>query len=129
MSHLRLFIAVAILGWIVTRVAADEPKPSPKPSLPPGTPAEQVKALIGKYDAAFADFRQRYKAAKSDAERDKLMDAYPDREAYAAVLLEVAEKHPNDPAAFDALVWAVAHARAIHTDPVFTKARDALVRD
>lgn len=117
------------VAWFVSAAAADEPKPPPKPTPPPGTPAEQVKALVGQFDAAYAEFRKRYKAAKSDEEKEKLMEAYPDGEAYAAVLLEVAEKHPKDPAAFDALLWAVQHARRLHTDPVFAKARDALARD
>ena len=129
MSHPRLFLAAAILGSAVATAAADEPKPPPRPTPPPGTPAEQVKALIGRYDAAFADFLKQYKAAKSDEDKEKLMGSYPDREAYAAVLLEIAEKDPKDPAAFDALLWAASHARAAPTDPVFVKARDALARD
>jgi HEAT repeat protein len=109
-------------------VAAD-PQPPPKPAMPPGTPAEQVKTLIGQYDAASADFRKRYEAAKSDEEREKVFEWYPDNEAYAAVVLSVAEQHPKDPAAFDALLWAVKHARQFHADPVFIKARDTLARD
>jgi hypothetical protein len=125
----KLSSAAVIIGAIVS-VAADEPEASRKPTLPPGTPAEQVKALISQYAAAAADFRKRYKAAKSDEEKEKVVESsYPDRERYAAILLEMAQKHPKDPAAFDALLWAVGHARPFYADPVFAKARDALARD
>jgi hypothetical protein len=89
-------------AWLV----AADPAPPPKPPMPPGTPAEQVKTLIGQYDAAMAEFRKRYEAAKSDEEQEKLWVLRPDADDYAELLVQIAEKNPKDPTAFDALVWA-----------------------
>jgi hypothetical protein len=110
---------------------ADAPKPPPKPTLPPGTPAEQVKALIGQFDAAAAEFRKRFDAAKTDEEQEKLLVLFPDPNDYAALLAEVAEKHPNDPAAFDAWLWAVKNGRPLPggKEGAFAKAKRILARD
>jgi hypothetical protein len=111
--------------------SADAPKPPPKPTLPPGPPAEQVKALIGQFDAASAEFRKRYAAAKSDEEQEKLLVLFPDPNDYAALLAEVAERHPNDPAAFDAWLWVVKYGNKspLRKDSPYAKARAVLARD
>jgi len=84
-------------GWLAAAgiSPADEPKPPPKPTLPPGTPAEQVQALIRQYEAASGEFRKRFQAAKSDEEQHKVLVLFPDPDAYAALLVEIAEKHPR----------------------------------
>jgi hypothetical protein len=112
--------------------STDAPKPRPKPTLPEGTPAEQVKTLIQQYDEAAADFSQRYKTAVSEAEQEKLFEQYfPVPDDYAALLVRIAEKHPKDSAALDALLWAARHASRPRNQPdsPFARARKALVRD
>jgi hypothetical protein len=112
-------------------VVADAPQPPPKPTLPPGSPAEQVKALIGQWDGAYAEFLKRFQAAKSDEEQEKVMPLREDANDYAALLIQVAERHPKDPAAFDALIWIVTNGRpsSLGKDSPFAKAKITLARD
>jgi hypothetical protein len=110
----------------------DAPKPLPKPTLPQGTPAEQVKTLIRQYDEAAANFLKRYQTAESEAEQEKLFDLYfPVPDDYAILLVQVAEEHPKDPAAFDALLWAAGHSRPLpdKSELPFARASKVLVRD
>jgi hypothetical protein len=110
--------------------AADTPPP-PKPTLPPGKPAEQVKTLIGQWDAAYAEFLKRFQAAKSDDEQEKVMPLRHDANDYAELLIQVAEGNPKDPAAFDALIWIVTYGRpsSLGKDSPFAKAKTTLARD
>jgi hypothetical protein len=67
----------------------------------PATPAEQYQALLKECQAASQDIFSR---AKTDEERNKTLarvDQFPLR------FLELAEKHPKDPIALDALVQVV----------------------
>jgi hypothetical protein len=69
----------------------------------PATPAEQYKALRKEYDRASSSG-----VPLTDAERLKFVgQVYKHRNALAAKFLELAEKHPNDPVALDALIQAV----------------------
>jgi len=110
---------------------AQAPKPPPKPILPAGKPGEQVKALIKECDEAVAAFRKKFEAAKSDEEQEKLFELMPDREAYAALIVDVADRNPKDPAAFDGLIWAVRNSSRPpkRTDTPFARAKAALIRD
>jgi hypothetical protein len=97
-------------------------KGPPKPSVPKGTPAEQVKELIAQHEKAAAAFRKLYEAAKTEEEQEKLEALYPDERPYAELLLRIAEKYPREPAAVDGLIWAYRHGRS-------AKARAILIRD
>jgi hypothetical protein len=67
------------------------------------SPAEQYKMLRTEYDRASASG-----VALTDAERLKFVGrVYKQRNALAAKFLELAEQHPNDPIAVDALMHAV----------------------
>jgi hypothetical protein len=69
----------------------------------PATPAEQYKALRQEYDRASSSG-----APLTDAERLEFVGrVYRHRTALAARFLELAERHPNDPVALDALTQAV----------------------
>jgi hypothetical protein len=69
----------------------------------PPTPAEQFKALRKEYDRASSSG-----APLTDAERLKFVGrVYKHRNALAQKFLELAEKHPTDPVALDALMQAV----------------------
>lgn len=68
----------------------------------PPTPAEQFKAIRKEYDKPPGPF------PKSDAERLKWVhDIYRHHFTVAPKFLELAEKHPNDPIALEALTQAV----------------------
>jgi hypothetical protein len=107
------------------------PKPPPKPTLPAGKPGEQVKALIKECDDALAAFRKKFEAAKTNEDQEKLLELMPDREAYATLIVEVVEKNPKDPAAFDGLIWAVRNSSRPpnQTDTPFARAKAELVKN
>jgi thiol-disulfide isomerase/thioredoxin len=74
----------------------------------PPTPAEQFKALVQEYQTAQTVFYKAYKAAKSEAEADKIFkEKYPRPEKYAARFLELARKNPKANFAVDALTWVI----------------------
>jgi hypothetical protein len=110
---------------------ADTPKSPSKPTLPAGEPGAQIKALIKECDNALEEFRKKYDAAKSDEEQEKLIEQLPDREAYAALLVEIAEKNPKEPASFDALIWAIRNSSRPpnRSDTPYARAKAALVKD
>jgi hypothetical protein len=69
----------------------------------PGTPAEQYESLRKEYDRASSSG-----VPLTDAERLKFVgQVYKRRNALAQKFLKLAEEHPKDPVALDALVQAV----------------------
>jgi hypothetical protein len=69
----------------------------------PATPAEQYRTLRKEYDTASSSG-----VPLTDAERLKFIGrVYKHRNALAAKFLELAERHPDDPIALDALTQAV----------------------
>jgi hypothetical protein len=76
----------------------------------PATPAERYEALRREYDTTPGS-----DVPLTDEERLKFVGrAYKHRYAVAQKFLELAEKHPNDPIALDALIQAV---RQVNTTP------------
>ncbi len=72
------------------------------------TAQEQYKALLKEQSDAMRAFQQAYQKAKTDDERDKVFkEKYPKADKIAPRMLELAEKNPKDPVAFDALVWLI----------------------
>jgi hypothetical protein len=99
--------------------------------LPAGTPAEQVKWVTDRQKQLLETFIQKYKAAKTEAEKEKLEPDYPDPAAPAKLMLDIAGKHPEDPAAFDALLWVARNVPRPPNEPEspHAVARDTLMRD
>src|SRR5262245_26034427 len=74
----------------------------------PATPTDQYKALLKEYQEAQDVFSKAYVAVKTDEERKKLLAERAARlEKVALRFLEIAQKHPTDPIAVDALLWVV----------------------
>ena len=72
------------------------------------TPKQQYQAVLDEYQKAMQSFSQAYSKAKTQEERNKLFqEKYPDRGKYSERFLAIAEKHIDDPAGIDALVWAL----------------------
>ena len=72
----------------------------------PGSPSEQFLALTQEYQTAQAEFSRLYREAKTDADREKLRtEKMPDAKEFAPRIWGLAEKHPKEAAAVDALVW------------------------
>jgi hypothetical protein len=124
--HSLLCPALIAVGFLA---AADPPKPPPKPTMPSGTPAEQVSALIKDFFNRWEELSKASKAAKTEAEREKLTVMFPDSAQYAALLLKIAEDHPKDPAVIDGLEWITRYANGPENREAKTKARAILVRD
>jgi hypothetical protein len=100
-------------------------------TMPTGTPAERVKAITELQKQLQEAFFKRYKAA-NEAEKRRISETeYPEPDAPAKLLLEVAAEHAKDPAAFDALLWVARNTARPPNKPdvPFAKARDALMRD
>jgi hypothetical protein len=94
--------ALALLVLLPAVRALDEPKP-------PGTPAEQYKALAAEYTKGVNDFMKAVRGAKTNDERIKAMQLRPNPEKFAGRFMALAQKHPKDPAAAEALVWVVSN--------------------
>jgi hypothetical protein len=102
-------IAAGVLGLVLAGPAlwAED-----KPKGQAGTPAAQYQAMAKEFEDAQKAFMKNYQAAKTNEERQKLIqEKYPDPEKLAPRFMELAEKNPKDPAAVDALVWVVTHVR------------------
>ncbi|SRR5579883_95396 len=75
----------------------------------PATPAEQLEALKKEAETTRSEFYQAYQKAKTDKERQDLRDKNDKQiKARARRALELAQKHPKDPSAVDALSWIIA---------------------
>lgn len=108
--------------------SADAPPPGgatePAASKSPAAKSESYQQVVADYESAGQEFSNAYRAARDDAERQKLVnEKYPRPEPYADRMLAVAEKNPGDPAALDALVWIVTRARQ---GDAFRKALDVI---
>src|SRR5258708_1879678 len=107
-----------VLMWptlfcLATVAGAQEPA-EPKPSGDRAeSPAKQYQTIDAEYQKAQQDFSKAYREAKTDQERQQVQATqYPQPQKFAGRMLELAEKHPDDSAAVDALVWIVTRARA-----------------
>jgi len=99
----RIVRGLLILALAVPALAAAE-----QPKEKPAAPAEQYQALVKVYQDAMQTYSEAVGKAKTYEERMKVFDElYPKPEKLAPRFLELAEKYPQDPVAFDALTWIV----------------------
>jgi hypothetical protein len=103
MQHVVQGIALMLLcaSASLPRLARADAKQEPGQ-----TPARaKYKKLTEEFQRREQDFIKQYKAATTAEEKQKLLEQRPRVESYSPRLLELAEKYPNDPFAYDALVW------------------------
>src|SRR6516162_7040080 len=101
-SMSRIAWRLMVLALAVSALAAAQTNEKP------AAPAEQYQALVGAYQDALQTYSEALGKAKTYEERMKVFDeVYPKPEKLAPKFLVLAEKHPQDPAAFDALTWIV----------------------
>jgi hypothetical protein len=101
-------------------------------TLPPGSAGEQVKWVIDRQKQLQEDFIKKYKATRSEAEKEALAAReYPEPDAPAKLLLDLAARHPKDLAAFEALLWVVRYGPRgpAPSEAPHARARDILMRD
>jgi thiol-disulfide isomerase/thioredoxin len=115
------------------RPAQDSPVPPPAPPQEPRrTQAAQALADLQKEsEAAAQGLSPKIQAAKTDAERKPLLDEYAEADTrFAARAVRIARDYPSDPAAVEALEFALHHTSGGSGGP-YGKVRDealALVR-
>ncbi len=76
----------------------------------PRTAAQQYQALVKEFSDAQQAWIKTYQAAKTNEERRKLLSSQPRPDKFVPKFLELAQKHPKEPAAVDALVWVASYS-------------------
>lgn len=112
---------VSILGLLVLLPALQA---RDKPGTP--TPAQRYQKLEKEYQTALTELRKAYEEAKTQEDKQKVLQEKHPRDKFARRFLELAEKNPKDPAAVDALVWILAHGGGGNQRP---EAIQLLLRD
>ena len=96
------------------------------PSSRAETASETYKKLDAEFSKAQLEFSQKYQAAKTDEERQKISATYPQPGQHSPAFLALAEENPRTPVAEDALLWIVSHDRQ---SPTVNKALLILAKD
>src|SRR5262249_22729544 len=90
----------------------------------------QYKALLKEYQDAQKAAQEALGKAKTNEEQQKVFrEKWPRPDKYAPRFLALAEKHPKDPAAVDALVWVASNRSGRGADSPQAKALAILQRD
>lgn len=71
------------------------------------SPTAQYNALVNAFDKAQARYAKRLEAASGIAEQGKIFREDNPQPAFADRFLDIARKHPKDPAAYASLTWIV----------------------
>ncbi len=120
--------ALALLVLLPAARALDEPKPAAAPAAQDA--AGQYKALVAEYKKATDDFMKEYREAKTQEDRQKLIkEKYPNPDKFAERFLKLAQEHPKDAAAVEALVWIVSNSRSAAKGGPREKAMGLLKRE
>jgi hypothetical protein len=116
---------------LILLLALPAPAEGDKPQDKPKTPEEQYKALLKEYSDAMKAFQEAYRGAEgSEEEQEKVVrEKYPQTAQLAPRFLELAEKYPTNPVAFDALAWVVSNVPAGGKESSRAKAVARLARD
>jgi hypothetical protein len=102
----RLVGAVLLLLLALPAARAQD-----KPKDKPATPADQYRALLKEHEDAMKAFRDALNNAKTNEEGQKVVnELYPRPDKLVPKFLDLAEKHPQDSAAADALMWVLNNA-------------------
>jgi hypothetical protein len=116
--------AFAILGIVPALWAQDADKD--KPQQKPASPAERYSSLLNEYQKAQREYIQALNQAKTVSERQAAAKSAPRPADFASRFLAIAQEHPKDPVAVDALIWVVNTGRG---SPESQKALKSLVTD
>lgn len=97
----RVIITLLVLALFVPALSALDEK----------SPAEQFQAIKKEYETTLADLNKASREAKTAEEKQKVREQAGGLGKFAGKMLELAEKHPKDPVAVDALIWVTRNAR------------------
>jgi hypothetical protein len=99
---------LALLLLTVLAVAADDAKDKKTETQAAANAQEAIAALEQEIQQTGASLGQKFREAKTEAEKTKIRDQFFEiRAGYAGKFLAVAERFPKDPEAFEALLKAV----------------------
>ena len=115
---------LGVLALLPALQASDKPEKQ--------TPEQQYEALIKEVKAAERKFEKAFEEAKTPQEKQKVrQELFTQSSKWYARFLALAENHPKDSVAVDALRWVISNNRAIKYDPRSprTKAFRLLLRD
>lgn len=118
--------SVAALALGASVLGADDPAPP--------TPARQYQEVLDDFEAAKRAFASKSDSAATEEQIREIRARFPGPEDYYGRLLALAEAHPEDDAAVDALVWIVATSTNGYDDfkergVRIKRAMEILVRD
>ncbi|WP_210420263.1 peroxiredoxin family protein [Aquisphaera giovannonii] len=121
-----LLIAIAISPAAAPAQEGKDTKKEPPTAKADLSPAERYRDALKAIDKSMQEFMTAYRAAKTQEERQKLIESkYPDPNKSADLMLKIAEDAPKDPVAVEALVWVATNARG----PAADKAAKVLAKD
>jgi hypothetical protein len=120
-----------VLWLALPAFSGDKAKDKATDKDKPATPTDQFKALNKEFNDAMQVFQKAYAEAKTDEERQKLInEKYPQPDKFAPKFLALAEENPKDAVALDALIWVVTRTNGFGMkDSPHAKALFILTRD
>jgi hypothetical protein len=72
----------------------------------PSRPEQEYQALLKEYNDAFQAYAKAFREAETPADRQQIaQERYPRPDKWASKVLELAEMHPKEPFAEEALIW------------------------
>jgi hypothetical protein len=111
-------------GVLVLVLALPALRAEDKAKAGPASPKAQYEALVKQYEDGMQSLMKEFQAAKGEEAQRKLIRKYEaSLDAFAPKFVELAQKHPADPVAVDALVWVVNNARGHAGDEADPRAR------
>ncbi len=124
-ASLLLAAAILLPG---PRPARAAPRPDAQERPGSRTPRELYERLVREYDEARQAYISAVRSYKTQEEFDEAQKKDPNEEEYTRRLLLLAQSHPEDPVAVDAINW-VFTVGGIDSGPLAEKAVDLLIRD
>jgi len=73
------------------------------------SPKSQYEALAKEYDKIYAAYIEASKKASTDDDRLTAAESRPNPQLFVSRFVALAERHPDDPAAIEALIWIASH--------------------
>lgn len=123
----RTVLAALALPLCVAALWASDDKDKTKPKELSAA-AKQVSDVETEYKKAESSLSNEFKSAKDD-QKPKILARYKELlGTFSNRFLKVAEEHPKDPAAFDALIWIETH-QADGLNPAGERAAEMLALD
>jgi hypothetical protein len=120
MRHVVLWLVPLLL--LLPAAQAQEQSNEEKP----GTPAEEYRSLRKQYDKAVQEFQEAMQQAALQERQKVYQEQFPKLQAFLPKILKLAQDHPKESFASNALTWVIQNSR---DESVRSKAVQVLLRD